>query len=148
MVDGILAELSGRFEEMYPSVGRPSMPPEKPLRASLLQMLYSIRGERLLMEQLGCNLLFRWSVGRRTHHETCRLQGQPEVPQAGRGGLRMDEDRGRPAQDQIPGQRESRVGVHLRGGPLQPSQDTEYRGTSGTGVTLRPQSGKWANRRQ
>jgi hypothetical protein len=39
------------------------MPPEKPLRASLLQMLYSIRGERLLMEQLGYNLLFRWFVG-------------------------------------------------------------------------------------
>ncbi len=46
-----------------PSVGRPSIPPEKLLRAQLLQMLYSIRSERLLMEEIDYNLLFRWFVG-------------------------------------------------------------------------------------
>ena len=48
---------------MYASVGRPSIPPEKLLRAQLLQMLYSIRSERLLMEEMDYNLLFRWFVG-------------------------------------------------------------------------------------
>src|SRR5438445_13189339 len=48
MVDKVLAQLSGRFDAMYASVGRPSIPPEKLLRAQLLQMLYSVRSERLL----------------------------------------------------------------------------------------------------
>ena len=46
-----------------PAVGRPSIPPERLLRAQLLQIFYSIRSERLLMEQLDYNLLFRWFVG-------------------------------------------------------------------------------------
>ena len=46
-----------------PRVGRPSIPPERLLRAQLLQIFYSIRSERLLMEQLDYNLLFRWFVG-------------------------------------------------------------------------------------
>jgi transposase len=49
MVDEILAQLSRRFDSMYAGAGRPSIPPEKLLRARLLQMLYSIRSERLLM---------------------------------------------------------------------------------------------------
>ena len=55
--------------EIYPDWGRPSIAPEKLLRALLLQLLYSIRSERLLMEQLEYNLLFRWFVGlnRRTN---------------------------------------------------------------------------------
>ncbi len=61
--DGILAELSPRFEAMYATEGRPSIPPEQLLRALLLQVLYSIRSERMLMEQLDYNLLFRWFVG-------------------------------------------------------------------------------------
>lgn len=63
MVDGALKELSARFEAIYSRVGRPSIPPEKLLRALLLQILYTIRSERLLMEQLDYNLLFRWFVG-------------------------------------------------------------------------------------
>ncbi len=63
MVDTILAELSPAFATLYSPVGRPSIPPEKLLRALLLQVLYSTRSERLLMEQLDYNLLFRWFVG-------------------------------------------------------------------------------------
>jgi transposase len=63
MVDEVLAQLSGAFDAMYASVGRPSIAPEKLLRAQLLQMLYSIRSERLLMEEMDYNLLFRWFVG-------------------------------------------------------------------------------------
>jgi transposase len=63
MVDEVLAELWGAFDAMYASVGRPSIAPEKLLRAQLLQMLYSIRSERLLMEEMDYNLLFRWFVG-------------------------------------------------------------------------------------
>src|SRR5207237_944291 len=63
MVDTILAELSPAFAQLYSPIGRPSIPPEKLLRALLLQVLYSTRSERLLMEQLDYNLLFRWFVG-------------------------------------------------------------------------------------
>ena len=63
MVGAILAELSPEFAKLYSPVGRPSIPPEKLLRALLLQILYSTRSERLLMEQLDYNLLFRWFVG-------------------------------------------------------------------------------------
>jgi transposase len=48
---------------MYAKVGRPSIPPEQLLRAQLLQMLYSVRSERLLMEEMDYNILFRWFVG-------------------------------------------------------------------------------------
>jgi transposase len=63
MVNQALTELSGEFQAMYSREGRPSIPPEKLLRALLLQILYTIRSERLLMEQLDYNLLFRWFVG-------------------------------------------------------------------------------------
>jgi hypothetical protein len=63
MTDAALRRLSPRFERLYASVGRPSVPPEQLLRALLLQVLYSVRSERLLMEQLQYNLLFRWFVG-------------------------------------------------------------------------------------
>ena len=63
MVDEVLKQLSPRFDTMYAKVGRPSIPPEQLLRAQLLQMLYSIRSERLLMEEIDYNLLFRWFVG-------------------------------------------------------------------------------------
>jgi transposase len=63
MTDRILARLSPRFEAMYSDTGRPSIAPEKLLRALLLQVLYTVRSERLLMEQLDYNLLFRWFVG-------------------------------------------------------------------------------------
>ena len=63
LVDPILVALSPRFQTMYATDGRPSIPPERLLRALLLQILYTIRSERQLMEQLNYNLLFRWFVG-------------------------------------------------------------------------------------
>lgn len=63
LVDEILRELSRDFDRLYASTGRPSIPPERLLRAQLLQIFYSIRSERLLMEQLDYNILFRWFVG-------------------------------------------------------------------------------------
>jgi transposase len=63
LVDAILAEMSREFDKLYSDVGRPSIPPERLLRAQLLQIFYSIRSERLLMEQLDYNILFRWFVG-------------------------------------------------------------------------------------
>src|SRR6187200_749518 len=63
LVDETLREMSREFDGLYAKVGRPSVPPERLLRAQLLQIFYSIRSERLLMEQLDYNLLFRWFVG-------------------------------------------------------------------------------------
>ena len=63
IVNEVLASLSAEFESLYSHTGRPSIPPEKLLRALLLQAFYSIRSERQLMEQLDFNLLFRWFVG-------------------------------------------------------------------------------------
>ena len=63
LVDEILRSLSRDFDALYSKVGRPSIPPERLLRAQLLQIFYSIRSERLLMEQLDYNILFRWFVG-------------------------------------------------------------------------------------
>jgi transposase len=63
MTDEALRELQPRFNKLYAKTGRPSMAPEKLLRALLLQALYSVRSERMLMEQLNYNLLFRWFVG-------------------------------------------------------------------------------------
>ena len=63
LVDVIFAEMSPRFASLYSKTGRPSIAPEKLLRTLLLQVLYMVRSERLLMEQLDYNLLFRWFVG-------------------------------------------------------------------------------------
>jgi transposase len=63
LVDQILKQLSREFDKMYAKVGRPSIPPEQLLRALLLQMLYSVRSERLLVEEIDYNILFRWFVG-------------------------------------------------------------------------------------
>jgi transposase len=63
MTDAALERLSPRFDRLYSTTGRPSIPPEKLLRALLLQMLYSIRSERLLMEELDYSVLYRWFVG-------------------------------------------------------------------------------------
>ena len=63
MCDEALRSLSRRFAKLYSRWGRRSIPPERLLRALLLQVLYSIRSESLLMEQLQYNLLFRWFVG-------------------------------------------------------------------------------------
>jgi transposase len=63
ITDAALASLSDRFDKLYSDIGRPSIPPEKLLRALLLQAFYSVRSERQLMEQMNYNLLFRWFVG-------------------------------------------------------------------------------------
>src|SRR4051794_23371177 len=63
LADTALAALTGEFQKLYAVNGRPSIPPERLLRALLLQAFYSVRSERQLMEQLDYNLLFRWFVG-------------------------------------------------------------------------------------
>jgi transposase len=63
MVDEVLGKLSPEFERMYAKQGRPSIAPEKLLRAQMLQMLYSVRSERLLMEEIDYSILFRWFIG-------------------------------------------------------------------------------------
>ncbi len=63
LADEVLAGLSERFESLYSGMGRPSIPPEMLLRATLLQAFFSVRSERMLMEQIDYNLLFRWFVG-------------------------------------------------------------------------------------
>src|SRR3954467_8798488 len=63
LADEALAALNGRFEGLYSSMGRPSIPPEMLLRATLLQAFFSVRSERMLMEQIDYNLLFWWFVG-------------------------------------------------------------------------------------
>lgn len=63
LINAALAELDGQFSALYSSEGRPSIPPERLIRASLLQLFYSIRSERQLMERMEFDLLFRWFVG-------------------------------------------------------------------------------------
>jgi len=63
LTDEALRSMSRRFAGLYATTGRPSIPPEQLLRALLLQVLYTVRSERLLMEELHYNLLFRWFVG-------------------------------------------------------------------------------------
>src|SRR6202022_1999670 len=60
LADAALAQLSPRFDAMYSAVGRPSIPPEQLLKASLLMALYTVRSERMFCEQIDYNLLFRW----------------------------------------------------------------------------------------
>src|ERR1700675_1469183 len=109
LVDAALREMSPRFALMYAKTGRPSIAPEKLLRAQLLQILYTIRSERLLMEQLDYNLLFRWFVGltmddgvwdatvftknreRMLESDVARLFFQAVVEQARLMGLMSDE---------------------------------------------------------
>src|SRR5574342_1034411 len=61
--DPLLVKLSPRFQRLYAAIGRPSIPPEQLLRALLLQALYTIRSERLLMEEIDYSILFRWFIG-------------------------------------------------------------------------------------
>jgi transposase len=63
LADQVLKSMSGKLDKLYSDVGRPSIAPERLFRALLLQAFYSIRSERLLMEQLDYSMLFRWFVG-------------------------------------------------------------------------------------
>jgi transposase len=94
MVDEILKEMSPQFAKLYSDVGRPSIAPERLLRSLLLQIFYSVRSERMFIEQLQYNLLLRWFVGM----EIGRDVKESEV-----------------ARD-----REGRVAVHLHRSRLQP----------------------------
>src|SRR6202521_6190254 len=109
LVNEALQALSREFDRMYSDMGRPSIAPEKLLRALLLQILYTIRSERMLMEQLDYNLLFRWFVGlnmddgvwdatvfsknrdRMLESDVARLFFQAVVEQARLMGLMSDE---------------------------------------------------------
>ena len=62
-VDEVLKTMAKQFDAMYGKTGRPSVPPERLMRAVILQILYTVRSERMLMEQMSYNLLFRWFVG-------------------------------------------------------------------------------------
>jgi transposase len=77
LVDAVLRELSPQFQKLYSHTGRPSIPPERLLRALLLQVLYSIRSERMLMEQLDYNLTSTAKSGgtRRTSPPRTRMRG-------------------------------------------------------------------------
>src|SRR5437667_5636689 len=101
MVEEVLSQLSRRFDNMYAKVGRPSIAPEKLLRAQLLQMLYSIRSERLLMEEMDYNLLFRWFVGLNADDEvwdaTVHQESRPLA--GGRRGQRVFVAGGRASAD-------------------------------------------------
>src|SRR5215467_13729195 len=63
MTDRVFARLSPRFTKMYSDIGRPSIPPEQLLRALLIQSLYTVRSERLLMEEIDYSVLYRWFIG-------------------------------------------------------------------------------------
>jgi transposase len=63
IVDAALERMSSRFQRLYSRTGRPSIPPERLLRALILQVLYTLRSERQLIEHLDYNILFRWFVG-------------------------------------------------------------------------------------
>jgi hypothetical protein len=76
----ILRAMSPVFDSMYAKRGRPSIPPEKLLRAQLLQMLYSVRSERLLMEEIDYSLLFRWFVGLNLDEEVWDATSFTELP--------------------------------------------------------------------
>ena len=78
-----LASLDAEFDALYTDFGRHSIAPERLIRASLLQMLFSIRSERQLMEQLDYNLLFRWFVGLGVDDPVWG-EGRPEICPVGR----------------------------------------------------------------
>jgi transposase len=93
-VNAALAALDGEFAKLYSADGRPSIAPERLLRAALIQILFSIRSERQLMEQMQYNLLFRWFVGHRIAERdpfriamasTIRYVGQPCSAKTGTG---------------------------------------------------------------
>ena len=87
MVDEALSDLSPDFAELYAPIGRPSIAPEKLLRALLLQAFYSIRSERQLMERLDYDLLFRWFVGLGDGRRRCGMRLDVlEEPRPSAGG--------------------------------------------------------------
>jgi hypothetical protein len=80
VVNDALASLDAEFEALYTDFGRPSIPPERLIRASLLQILFSVRSERQLMEQMDYNLMFRWFVGPRHRRSGLGADGLHQEP--------------------------------------------------------------------
>ena len=78
LTDEALRSLTRRFAGLYSTTGRPSIPPEQLLRALVLQVLYTVRSERLLMEELNYNLLFRWFGGLNMDDPTAIVE--PSMP--------------------------------------------------------------------
>jgi transposase len=88
LVDAVLQELSPLFDQMYSAIGRPSIPPERLLKASLLMALYTVRSERLFCEQLDYNFLFRWFLDLEVDEAELRpfdLFAQPRAAAGARG---------------------------------------------------------------
>src|SRR5215207_5165034 len=113
LADEALAALNGRFEGLYSSMGRPSIPPEMLLRATLLQAFFSVLSERLLMEQINYNLLFRWFVGLVPFGAVVAAAGQDAA--LGRALLgRRDADRRLGLDEELPA--EGRLGLAARAG--------------------------------
>ena len=88
IVNEVLEGLSGEFARIYSDKGRPSIAPERLLRALLLQTFYTIRSERQLMEQLDYNLLYRWFVGFGCRRGGVGADGVHEEPRPAAGGRR------------------------------------------------------------
>jgi Transposase domain (DUF772) len=80
LTDAALTELDQAFSALYVRFGRPSIPPERLLRAALLQLLYSIRSERQLVERIEFDLLFRWFVGLSIDEKVLDLLQEPRPP--------------------------------------------------------------------
>lgn len=90
VVDPILTAMYGEFDAVYARTGRPSAPPERLLKSMLLQILFTIRSERLLVESIDYNLLYRWFVGLAIDDPVWDHSARPgckAVPQIGRHGL-------------------------------------------------------------
>ena len=85
LADEALARLSPEFDRMYADVGRPSIPPERLLKASLLIALFSVRSERAFCEELDYNLLFRWFLGMQLMERSFDATGVHEEPAAAAG---------------------------------------------------------------
>ena len=79
--DPVLASTSAEIDAMYASVGRPSIAPERLLKASLLIALYSVRSDRLFCEMLDYNMLFRWFLDMNLEERSFDCQGDPRFPQ-------------------------------------------------------------------
>jgi hypothetical protein len=113
MADEALQDMSKRFDAMYAKTGRPSIPPKKLLRAQLIQMLYSIRSERLLMEEIDYSMLFRWFVGMNLDEpvwDVTVFTGGKEAKLSYNGNLLTENRNGLIVNGTVSGQRHSGTG--------------------------------------
>src|SRR5271169_590113 len=86
LADATLVQLSPTFDAIYSALGRPSIPPERLLKASLLMALYTLRSERLLCEQLDYNFLFRWFLDMEVDEAGCLCARRGSSPSGCPGG--------------------------------------------------------------